>query len=565
MIGDVSLLQDTLRQTLEAAAKTLRTTYGIPRSFADDMERLAGEVDQPCVVAVVGRVKAGKSSFINALLGEDLAAVGTTETTATINYFRYGTPDPARPVRCHWRNGRYEDVDAAFLRGLQGNDLETLRRADGIEYLEYRLPSEFLRRVTLVDTPGTGAVVDSHQQRTADYLRLEGELRERHDRETRRLGETSDAVIYLIGAVARDSDRRFLEEFGQASQGGAARALNAMGVMAKIDLSPELMQRRHELAAKVSEKLKDQLNTVLPVSAGLCRALRALQAEDGARLRELVAALHRLSPARRDKLLSTEDFFLDLEDEQLPLIQRSRLRGDLDWGVFTAVAHIAVKTGGGIEAVDKVQAELAECCGFGPLREVLERHFFRRGELLRGHRVMNDALGLINRLHYQHLPTLRQRERDDEARRQRFQNFLNASRGGDPAVAAELSAFVQAHAVTYTGPVEAALRTVEKDLARVFHRLEAHNADFEALELLEKHEMAFSNAEKDELRALFGAYGMEMAKRLPVDCVADEDSLGTRQRQWRNLILRERVEARREVLTRAVDRLGLLLDELGEV
>ncbi|MEI6415524.1 MAG: hypothetical protein WCP34_14860, partial [Pseudomonadota bacterium] len=60
-------LQYTLRQTLEAAAKTLRTTYGIPRSFADDMERLAGEVDQPCVVAVVGRVKAGKSSFINAL------------------------------------------------------------------------------------------------------------------------------------------------------------------------------------------------------------------------------------------------------------------------------------------------------------------------------------------------------------------------------------------------------------------------------------------------------------------------------------------------------------------
>lgn len=69
----------------------------------------------------MGRVKAGKSTFINALLGvgEDLATVGTTETTATINYFRYGNPaDPERPVRCYWRGGGYEDCSASFLHQL---------------------------------------------------------------------------------------------------------------------------------------------------------------------------------------------------------------------------------------------------------------------------------------------------------------------------------------------------------------------------------------------------------------------------------------------------------------
>jgi hypothetical protein len=217
----MSAIQENIVQVLEQSAHRLRLP-GLPDSLA---EQLAG--------------LAGKSTFINALLGarEDLATVGTTETTATINYFRYGNPGPQRPVRCYWRGGRYEDVDASFLHGLQGNDLETLRRAEGIAYLEYRLPTDYLRRVTLVDTPGTGAVVDEHQGRTAEYMRLYGQLRERHDRETQQIGETSDAIIYLIGAVARATDRDFLEEFGQATQ-GTSRALNAIGVMAKIDLSP---------------------------------------------------------------------------------------------------------------------------------------------------------------------------------------------------------------------------------------------------------------------------------------------------------------------------------------
>jgi hypothetical protein len=96
-----------------------------------------------------------------------LAQVGTTETTATINYFRYGNPNPAKPVRCHWRNGAVTEEDKAFLDGLQGNDEATLRRADGIAHLECLLPNPKLQAFTLVDTPGTSAVVDEHQNCTA--------------------------------------------------------------------------------------------------------------------------------------------------------------------------------------------------------------------------------------------------------------------------------------------------------------------------------------------------------------------------------------------------------------
>jgi hypothetical protein len=163
--------------TLTQGATTLREAR-LPGEIAAALERLAGQVDQPCVLAVVGRMKAGKSTFINALLGEDVAKTGVTETTATINRIQYGTPaNPERPVRCYWRGGRYEDVSRAFLDSLQGNTVEVLRQAGGIEYLEYLLPNPYLREVTLVDTPGTAAVVDEHQNRTAEFLNLQRQLR----------------------------------------------------------------------------------------------------------------------------------------------------------------------------------------------------------------------------------------------------------------------------------------------------------------------------------------------------------------------------------------------------
>ncbi len=193
--------QQGLVETLERAAASLREAR-LPPEPAAALEGLARKVELPCVLAVVGRMKAGKSTFVNALLGEDVAKVKATEATATINRFRHGVPtDPERPVRCHWRGGRDEWVSRDFVDSLQGNDVEALRRADGIEYLEFLLPNEKLLDVTLVDTPGTQATVDEHQNRTAEFLNLRNQLRDRHNEETERIGSEADAVIYLVGPV----------------------------------------------------------------------------------------------------------------------------------------------------------------------------------------------------------------------------------------------------------------------------------------------------------------------------------------------------------------------------
>src|SRR5713101_4177941 len=137
-------LVEALRHTAERFRKG-----GLPAHLTALMQQLATEVDEPCVVAVVGRVKAGKSTFVNALLEQDLAKMGATETTATINYFCYGTPNAEFPVRCYWRTGKVKvtDESRAFLDRLQGNDRETLRKAADIDHLEYRILNPYLQHI----------------------------------------------------------------------------------------------------------------------------------------------------------------------------------------------------------------------------------------------------------------------------------------------------------------------------------------------------------------------------------------------------------------------------------
>lgn len=560
----MSTIQTMIRQSLERAADAFTD---VDTATEDRLRRLVERVNQICRVAVVGRVKAGKSSFINALLGEDKAVVGTTETTATINHFIYGEPeDPAKPVRCCWLNGSVEDCGEAFLAGLQGNDIATLRRSAGIARLEYLLLNPLLRDTILVDTPGTGAVVDEHQNVLAEYLGVYNQLRDRHDRETRDQGDAAHALIYLFDAVPREGDQTLLDEYIRETQ-GQRRAFNIIGVMAKIDRSSEIIERRDRLATAIACRLSDSVNTVVPVSSLLHRLALRSQGDDGGDIGRIVTAVRRIAPATLEKMLDDQDLYYDANcDETCPLSEDERaalLKLAGPWSVFTTVANLAANS---TLTVTQIVRQVAEMSGFERLISILRNQFFERAHILHGFKLIQDASRILDEVKFRDLPEMRDQARHNKALRSRFIDFLNHA-GGDRAVAAELATFVTETFAVRTGDPERmgpALDAASRILAVAMYELDNHNNDFGALQVMNDHSEEFTPDESEELRILFGQYEIDAGDRLPHDKNIDLGYIAKRQQYWLQQSYRSRGSGRREVADHAVTRYGLLADDVAD-
>jgi small GTP-binding protein len=133
-------LQDQLargRQLL-AELRDALTRFG---ANAADQEALAASIrqlDELFLLVVVGEFNAGKSAFINALVGQPVLEEGVTPTTASIHVLKYGE----RP-------------------GQEGDE-------HGLRVVT--APADLLRDVHIVDTPGTNAVIREHERLTADFV-----------------------------------------------------------------------------------------------------------------------------------------------------------------------------------------------------------------------------------------------------------------------------------------------------------------------------------------------------------------------------------------------------------
>ncbi len=120
------------------------------------VEALAMERERPLRVAVVGEFNAGKSTFLNALLGEDVAPTGVLPTTATLHWVAWA-PDPF--ARIVVRGAPDRVVPHADLKAT----LASLRDAGArVDRVYIYAPIERLKRVEILDTPGFNAPDPDH-------------------------------------------------------------------------------------------------------------------------------------------------------------------------------------------------------------------------------------------------------------------------------------------------------------------------------------------------------------------------------------------------------------------
>jgi hypothetical protein len=336
--------------------------------------------------------------------------------------------------------------------------------------------------------------------------------------------------------------------------------MNAVGVMARIETNPQLLARRFELAAKIAAQLHDSLNTVVPVLTGLRCALDRFSGDGVDSLRRLVEALRRVPPGRLTLMLDNPAFFREREYPDCPLTpdERRALVGGLPWGVFATLARVVNDRALGVGAALE---QLNELASLDPLKRTLQENFFQRGRLLRCHRILADARRILAQIKVTYLPTLRRQDRAEQQKLERFRAFIREA-DGDGEVAAELTEFVtrQLSLADRAGQIEALHAALDYELSGLFHELEEHNADYEALRLLESQAASFSAAELAELRSLFGLYGIEAEKRL-AGAAADGEVVRQRQIAWRQVALASPPGiARHAVAERAHACYGLLLE-----
>src|SRR5208283_817743 len=118
-------------------------------------------------VAVFGRFKAGKSSFLNHLAGREVLPIGVVPLTAVITRLRYGEPERAE-VR--FLDGRVEPISINAIELFAGEN-ENPENAKRVASVDVELPAlQRLAPLEFVDTPGLGSAFAHNTEAALNWL-----------------------------------------------------------------------------------------------------------------------------------------------------------------------------------------------------------------------------------------------------------------------------------------------------------------------------------------------------------------------------------------------------------
>ena len=378
MIGPLTA---AMAQLCDNAASNLSGTG------AETVAALRRRLDEPLRLAVAGRVKAGKSTLVNALVGRRVARTAQTECTRVVTQFRYA-PDE-----------RYEVVARSGATTVHRLPADGLPEAfplppEDISRVDLWLSSEPLRTCTVIDTPGLSSTNTHVSARTGALLGVG------LDQDSRQAVRAAEAVLFVLTHDVRTDERQVLDSFralcgaalsGDAGSRDAGRddaligPANALAVLTKADLLAETAgrgmsdpwQAARDLAARCADSLGDTVATVVPVAGLLAESVRAgrLGEADAAALRRLAA----VEPSTLRLLLLSADRF-HAADAPVDGPTRRRLVARLGLnGLRLALAAVAA----GRTSSAQLLAELGEASGFAAVAAGVDAVFRRRADAIK--------------------------------------------------------------------------------------------------------------------------------------------------------------------------------------
>src|ERR687894_1825889 len=333
----------------------------------------------PLRLAIAGKVKAGKSTLLNALLGEEIAPTDAGECTKIVTWYTEG---PAPQVVVHPLHGQPMSRPWTRENGALEVDLGELSAAD-VDHIAVTWPTSRLRAMTILDTPGIASISADISARTHRVLEaVEGRV------------PVADAVLYLMRHT-HASDVRFLESFHD-DELAHGTPMNSVGVLSRADEIGSCRLDALEVADRIARRyeadprMRRLCPIVLSVDGLLAHAASTLREAEYA----LLATLARAPREAADDLLLTVDRFVSrpttiglIELEREHLLDRLGLFG-------VRLATELIRTGD-VRNAGELAAEMSRRSGLDRLRAVLLTQFEQRSRILKARSalaVLGDVL-----------------------------------------------------------------------------------------------------------------------------------------------------------------------------
>jgi hypothetical protein len=308
---------------------------------------------EPLGIAVAGAAGTGKSTLINALVGEEVAPVQAADGTGVLTWYRDG---PAPRATVHSAEGTAQEVPAARLEDRLRVDLSQWQ-PHHIDRLAVDWPARVLRHATLIDVPTPRSTVDLLAE--ADAVLYLARNVDSADLNAPRSAGTRDT------AIARAAPVNTILVLSRADELGAGR-IDALS-------SAKLIARRH----RGDVQTRSTYQNVVAVAGLVASASRTLREPEFTALSQLAGVPR---PELEDFLLSPDRFVR----AEFPAPVGPDVRAALlaRFGIF-GVRLATTLVRGGCNTARKLSTQLDQRSGLTELRDSIARDFTDRHPALK--------------------------------------------------------------------------------------------------------------------------------------------------------------------------------------
>ncbi len=204
----------------------------------NDFQVLINKVEKPLNVVLMGEVKAGKSTLLNALAGGKVSPVNVTETTASI----------IEVFHSETERGIIQKYNGEKIEGNTNDIFEVLEKHHGdkeffstVEVVKLGFPLKNLKKLRIVDTPGLATITKENEEKTKKYL------------------QEADVILWVLNAnYLGQTDIE--ESMSHVAKSGK----KILGVINHID---EIESNPRRIVRYVKQKMGIYFEEIFPMSA----------------------------------------------------------------------------------------------------------------------------------------------------------------------------------------------------------------------------------------------------------------------------------------------------------